>query len=81
MSGINRGVKALRRTLAADTRERVWHFIDAKNQNVGRLASSIVPLLTGKYRPDYSPHEDSGDYVVASFICVFCAVPWLLLYL
>ena len=67
MSGINRGLKALRRTLDADKRKRAWHYIDAKDMVVGRLATNIVPLLTGKYRPDYSPHVDSGDYVVVRF--------------
>ena len=61
---LQRGVKALQRKLAKDTHVRKWHFIDAKDQVVGRLASSIAPLLTGKYRPDYSPHYDTGDYVV-----------------
>ena len=64
MSGINRGLKALQRTLNSDARKRAWHYVDAKDLVVGRLASSIVPLLTGKYRPDYSPHIDTGDYVV-----------------
>jgi hypothetical protein len=64
MSGITRGVKALKRTLNADTRKRAWHYINAEDMIVGRLASSIVPLITGKWRPDYSPSQDSGDYVV-----------------
>ncbi len=64
MSGIIRGVKALQRTLNADTRKRAWHYINAEDMIVGRLASSIVPLITGKWRPDYSPSQDSGDYVV-----------------
>jgi ribosomal protein L13 len=64
MSGIHRGVKALQRALVTDPHKRAWRYIDATDQVVGRLASCIVPLLTGKYRPDYLPHDDKGDYVV-----------------
>ncbi len=42
----------------------VWHFIDAKNQVVGRLASQVAPILRGKHKPTYTPHYDCGDYVV-----------------
>ena len=43
-----------------------WHFIDAKGQVVGRLATEIVRVLTGKHKPTYLPYIDSGDYVVVT---------------
>jgi large subunit ribosomal protein L13 len=44
--------------------EQKWHTIDAADQVVGRLASRIAVLLMGKHRPTYTPHVDTGDYVV-----------------
>ena len=44
--------------------EQKWHTIDATDQIVGRLASRIAVLLMGKHRPTYTPHVDTGDFVV-----------------
>jgi large subunit ribosomal protein L13 len=44
--------------------EQKWHIIDATDQVVGRLASRIAVLLMGKHRPQYTPHVDTGDFVV-----------------
>ena len=44
--------------------KRNWNLIDAKGEILGRLSSKIAQLLTGKGKPTYSPHMDSGDYVV-----------------
>src|SRR5205807_3060252 len=41
-----------------------WYLIDATDQVVGRLAVKIATLLRGKHRPDYTPHVDTGDFVV-----------------
>jgi large subunit ribosomal protein L13 len=41
-----------------------WFVIDATNQVVGRLAVQIATLLRGKHRPEYTPHIDTGEYVV-----------------
>jgi large subunit ribosomal protein L13 len=41
-----------------------WHLIDAADQVVGRLAVQIATILRGKHRPDYTPHVDTGDYVI-----------------
>ncbi len=41
-----------------------WHLIDATNQVVGRLAVQIATLLRGKHRPEYTPHVDTGEFVV-----------------
>ncbi len=41
-----------------------WWVIDANNQVVGRLAVQIATILRGKHRPEYTPHQDTGDFVV-----------------
>ncbi len=41
-----------------------WYVIDAADQVVGRLAAQIAPILMGKHRPTYTPHIDTGDYVI-----------------
>jgi large subunit ribosomal protein L13 len=43
---------------------RRWFVIDASNQVVGRLAVQIANILRGKHRPEYTPHIDSGEYVI-----------------
>ena len=44
--------------------DKSWFVIDADNEIVGRLASRIATVLMGKHKPDYTPHVDTGDYVV-----------------
>jgi large subunit ribosomal protein L13 len=44
--------------------EQKWHIVDATDQVVGRLASRIAVMLMGKHRPTYTPHVDTGDFVV-----------------
>ena len=44
--------------------EQKWLLVDATDKIVGRLASEIAVLLMGKHRPTYTPHIDTGDYVV-----------------
>jgi large subunit ribosomal protein L13 len=44
--------------------EAKWHVVDAENQVVGRLASRVATLLRGKHKPEYTPHVDTGDFVV-----------------
>jgi large subunit ribosomal protein L13 len=44
--------------------ERKWHLIDAEGQTLGRLAAEIARLLRGKNKPQYTPHIDTGDFVV-----------------
>jgi large subunit ribosomal protein L13 len=44
--------------------EQKWHVVDASDQVVGRVAAHIATLLMGKHRPTYTPHVDTGDYVV-----------------
>lgn len=44
--------------------KRDWYIVDATGQTLGRLASKISPILTGKNKPIYTPHVDTGDYVI-----------------
>jgi large subunit ribosomal protein L13 len=44
--------------------ERDWFVIDAENQIVGRLASQVAAILRGKHKPSFTPHVDTGDFVV-----------------
>ena len=44
--------------------ERKWHIVDAKGKILGRLATNIATKLIGKNKKEYTPHIDSGDYVV-----------------
>ncbi|MEL6444957.1 MAG: 50S ribosomal protein L13 [Bacteroidota bacterium] len=44
--------------------ERRWLVIDGENQVVGRLAAQVATLLRGKHKPTYTPHVDTGDFVV-----------------
>src|SRR5919205_363214 len=46
------------------TVERRWYLIDAEGQTLGRLATEISRLLRGKNKPQYTPHVDTGDFVV-----------------
>jgi large subunit ribosomal protein L13 len=41
-----------------------WYVVDAENQVVGRLASEVAKILRGKHKPLYTPHVDTGDYVI-----------------
>lgn len=44
--------------------KRAWRLVDADGQALGRLAAEVAVVLMGKHRPDYTPHVDTGDYVV-----------------
>jgi large subunit ribosomal protein L13 len=46
------------------TRERNWVLVDANGQTLGRLATQIADALRGKNKPEYTPHCDTGDFVV-----------------
>jgi large subunit ribosomal protein L13 len=41
-----------------------WFVIDATDQVVGRLAVQIANILRGKHRPEYTPHQDTGEFVI-----------------
>jgi large subunit ribosomal protein L13 len=44
--------------------ERQWFVIDAKDQTLGRMASQIASILRGKHKPIFTPHMDTGDFVI-----------------
>ncbi len=54
------------RTAVVNTKtiERKWYLVDAKDMVLGRLASKVATLLSGKRKPAYSPNQDHGDYVI-----------------
>ena len=49
-----------------DEVERKWWTVDAEGQIVGRLASDIAVVLMGKHQPTYTPHVDTGDFVIVT---------------
>jgi large subunit ribosomal protein L13 len=55
-----------------------WYVIDATDQVVGRLAAQIAPILMGKHRPTYTPHIDTGDFVIVTNVdkVVFTGKKW-----
>jgi len=44
--------------------KRKWYVVDAEGKVLGRLASEVAKILRGKHKPDYTPHVDTGDYVI-----------------
>ena len=44
--------------------ERGWYLIDATGKTLGRLATDIASRLRGKHKVEYTPHVDTGDYIV-----------------
>lgn len=47
-----------------DSVQREWFVVDAKGKTLGRLASEIARRLRGKHKPEYTPHVDTGDYII-----------------
>ncbi|MCI1722209.1 MAG: 50S ribosomal protein L13 [Lachnospiraceae bacterium] len=47
-----------------DKVERKWYLVDASGLALGRMASEVASVLRGKNKPEYTPHIDTGDYVV-----------------
>ncbi len=41
-----------------------WHVVDAEGKALGRVASEVAMVLMGKHRPEYTPHVDTGDFVI-----------------
>ncbi|WP_027006039.1 50S ribosomal protein L13 [Conexibacter woesei] len=48
----------------SENRERNWLVVDANGQTLGRLATQIADALRGKRKPEYTPHVDTGDFVI-----------------
>ncbi len=49
---------------AIDSLDRQWYLVDAENQTLGRLATEVASVLRGKNKPYFTPHLDTGDFVV-----------------
>lgn len=47
-----------------ETVQRDWYVVDAADKTLGRLAAEIALRLRGKHKPEYTPHVDTGDYIV-----------------
>jgi large subunit ribosomal protein L13 len=62
----DRGGNLMRTTYMAKPLEveRKWYVIDAKGKTLGRLASEVARLLRGKHKPQFTPHVDTGDFVI-----------------
>ncbi|NKF24036.1 50S ribosomal protein L13 [Solimonas marina] len=48
----------------SETVKRDWYVIDATDKTLGRLATEVARRLRGKHKPEYTPHCDTGDYIV-----------------
>jgi large subunit ribosomal protein L13 len=51
-------------TAKPDAVQRGWYIVDASGKVLGRLASEIARRLRGKHKPEFTPHVDTGDYIV-----------------
>ena len=47
-----------------DSLDRQWYLVDAENKTLGRLATEVAAVLRGKNNPSFTPHLDTGDFVV-----------------
>lgn len=59
-------MNAIMKTFSAKPHEvrREWLLVDAAGKNLGRLSSEIAKRLRGKHKPEFTPHVDTGDYIV-----------------
>ena len=62
----NRHAGAMNKTSipSVDSSKRQWYLVDAENQTLGRLATEVASVLRGKNKPSFTPHLDTGDFVV-----------------
>jgi len=51
-------------TVKASEIKRDWYVVDAEGKTLGRLASEVARILRGKHKPIFTPHLDTGDYVI-----------------
>jgi len=51
-------------TAKPQTVRREWYVVDAAGKTLGRLASEVARRLRGKHKPEYTPHVDTGDYII-----------------
>jgi large subunit ribosomal protein L13 len=52
------------KSIRGDDVERRWLVVDAEDQILGRMATQIAMVLRGKHRPTFTPHEDTGEFVI-----------------
>jgi large subunit ribosomal protein L13 len=52
--------------LTTEARAPKWHVIDASGKVLGRLCTEVATILRGKDKPEFTPHTDSGDYVIVT---------------
>jgi len=65
--GYHMAVRQQKTTLARPGQVRqFWYVVNADGQVLGRLAGRIAMILMGKHRPDYTPHVDTGDFVIVT---------------
>ncbi|RLA81971.1 MAG: 50S ribosomal protein L13 [Deltaproteobacteria bacterium] len=57
-------MKTFHLTAEEAKKQRKWYVVDAKGKILGRLASEIAKILRGKHKPVFSPHLDTGDFVI-----------------
>lgn len=64
-TGISRRETSMKTFMASPaTIHRKWYVVDAEGQTLGRLTSQIAKVLRGKHKPIFTPHMDTGDYVI-----------------
>ncbi len=51
-------------TAKPETVKRVWYVVDASGKTLGRLATELASILRGKHKPEFTPHVDTGDYII-----------------
>ena len=51
-------------TATPETIKHDWYVVDAKDKTLGRLATEVARRLRGKHKPEYTPHMDTGDYII-----------------
>ncbi|NNF34018.1 MAG: 50S ribosomal protein L13 [Saprospiraceae bacterium] len=52
------------KSVSKDEVTRTWYVVDADGEVVGRIASKIASVLRGKHKPSYTPHADTGDFII-----------------
>jgi large subunit ribosomal protein L13 len=62
------GQRGVQKTTLAkpSTRKQGWWIVDASGKTLGRLATRLATVLMGKHKPGYTPHVDTGDYVIVT---------------
>ncbi len=66
-------------TAKPETVKRDWYVVDATGKTLGRLATELARRLRGKHKAEYTPHVDTGDYIIvlnADTVGGGCDAPW-----